>query len=245
MRTHLTPAAADRLRSALGASQDRSCATRTTHPTWLGHGERAASFCNRVPSASVPSPHSVDHAPLIARILQGDSRAYGELVRQYQHMVYTVCHRVLRNAQDAEEATQDSFVKAYQHLAGFGGNAKFSTWLYSIAYRTAISHGRRRRGDTTSVDELPHHPAARDEDGTGKSDLKHHLDRALARLPAEDASIVGLFYLEDLSVEEIVTVTGLGASNVKVKLHRARKKLLESLNKELGPEAHALFLDHA
>jgi RNA polymerase sigma-70 factor (ECF subfamily) len=187
----------------------------------------------------------VDHAPIIARILNGDSHAYGELVRSYQHMVYTVCHRVLRNAEDAEEATQDSFVKAYQHLAGFSGTAKFSTWLYSIAYRTAISHGRKRRNDTIAVDELAQHPAAEEHDGTERAEMRHMLHHALAQLPAEDASIVSFYHLDELSVDEIVTVTGLGASNVKVKLHRARKKLLDVMNAQLGPEAKALLLDHA
>ncbi len=187
----------------------------------------------------------MDATTLIPRIIAGDSRAYGELVHHYQRMVFTVCHRVLRNTEDAEEATQDSFVKAYQHLATFGGQAKFSTWLYSIAYRTAISHGRRRRTDGHSVDELGDHPATDAGDVGHQAEVRRQLERALAQLPAEDAAIVSFFYLEELSVEEIVTVTGLGASNVKVKLHRARKKLLEVLNRELGPEAHTLLLDHA
>lgn len=187
----------------------------------------------------------VEHEGAIARILSGDSQAYAELVQHYQHMVYTVCHRVLRNAEDAEEATQDTFVKAYQHLAGFGGNAKFSTWLYSIAYRTAISNGRKRRVDTTAIDDMPQHHAAERSTEGDRSELRRVLDTALAQLPADDASILSFYHLEELSVEEIVTVTGLGASNVKVKLHRARKKLLDVLNDQLGPEARNLLLDHA
>jgi RNA polymerase sigma-70 factor (ECF subfamily) len=191
----------------------------------------------------------VDHSELISRILQGDSHAYADLVRTYQRMVYTVCHRILRNAQDAEEATQDTFVKAYQHLAGFGGNAKFSTWLYSIAFRTAVSHGRKHRQHTLSVDELVHHPDAgtgsRTDDGTHQADMRRQLDRALAALSAEDAAILSFFYLEEMSVEEIVTATGLAASNVKVKLHRGRKKLLDVLNTELRGEARTLLTDHA
>lgn len=188
---------------------------------------------------------SVEHNDLIQRILAGDTQAYSALVRHYQHMVHTVCHRVLRNAEDAEEATQDSFVKAYQHLAGFSGNAKFSTWLYSIAYRTAISHGRKRRTDTSQLEDMAQHPAAEHDGGSQRSELRKVLDKALAELPAEDASILSFYHLEELSVEEIVTVTGLGASNVKVKLHRARKKLLEVLNAQLGPEARNLLLEHA
>ncbi len=198
-----------------------------------------------VPGPRLVTSPLVDHAPLIARILEGDSRAYEELVRQYQHMVYTVCHRVLRNTEDAEEATQDSFVKAYQHLRGFTGASKFSTWLFSIAHRTAISHGRRRRTDGETVDELTQHPAAEGDSGSSHGELRRQLDLALNLLPADDASILSYFYLEDLSVEEIVTVTGLGASNVKVKLHRARKKLAEVMERQLGPEARALLLNDA
>ena len=186
----------------------------------------------------------MDVAALIPHILAGNGQAYAEVVEHYQHMVYTVCHRVLRNNEDAEEATQDAFVKAYQHLAGFSGSAKFSTWLYSIAYRTAISQLRKRRNDTASVDELTHHPRAERDDGTERVELRHYLERALATLPEEDAALLSFFHLEEMSVEEIVTVTGLGASNVKVKLHRGRRKLLEALNHALGPEARELLLEH-
>lgn len=187
----------------------------------------------------------MDIAPVIARTLAGDTRAYAEVVRTFQHMVYTVCHRVLRNTEDAEEATQDTFVKAYQNLAGFSGGAKFSTWLYSIAFRTAISHGRKRRPESTSVDELLQHPTAAGEDGMHQADVKRYLNRALGSLVEDDAAILSFFYLEEMSVEEIVTATGLSASNVKVKLHRGRKKLLDELNEELKGEAHTLLLDHA
>ncbi len=181
----------------------------------------------------------------IRRTLEGDVHAYAKVVSTYQHMVYTVCHRVLRNAEDAEEATQDTFVKAYQHLQGWNGNSKFSTWLYSIAYRTAVSQGRKRKSDTTPVDDLAHHPATTDGTGNDRAELRQHLDQALAQLAPEDAAVLSFFYLEELSVDEIVTVTGLGASNVKVKLHRGRKKLLEVLDHDLRGEARTLLLDHA
>lgn len=187
----------------------------------------------------------MDISAHIRRTLDGDARAYAEVVHTYQHMVYTVCHRVLRNTEDAEEATQDSFVKAYQHLHGWNGDSKFSTWLYSIAYRTAISHGRKKRNDTASLDELTHHPPAIDHERSDRTELRTHLDRALAQLPPDDAAVLSFFYLEELSVDEIVTVTGLGASNVKVKLHRGRKKLIEVLNNDLRSEARLLLTDHA
>ncbi len=182
----------------------------------------------------------------IRRTLEGDARAYAQVVRTYERMVYTVCHRVLRNRADAEEATQDSFVKAYQHLHGWNRSARFSTWLYSIAYRTAVSMVRTRKPDTVDIDAIDPPTGADGPPVHARDDLRLHLDRALATLPPEDASILSFFYLEEMSVEEIVTATGLGASNVKVRLHRGRKKLLDILQQQLGGEARDLLMeDHA
>ena len=94
----------------------------------------------------------MDHAELIQRILSGESRAFGELVELYQHMVYTVCMRVLRNPEDAQEDSQDAFVKAYRNLSGFSGSSKFSTWLYTIANTTSITFLRKKKLDVHSLD---------------------------------------------------------------------------------------------
>lgn len=188
----------------------------------------------------------MDHSDLIRRILSGDSHAFGELVEQYQHMVYTVCHRVLRNQEDAQEAAQDAFVKAFRNLKDFSGGSKFSTWLYTIAYRCAINRGRQRRKDMDSIDVLPHHPAAdAGRVGTHQTDVDHYLTKALGRLSPEEASVLSLHYLDELSVEEIVTITGLSASNVKVRLFRSRKRLEAALNMELNGNARSLLLNDA
>lgn len=188
----------------------------------------------------------MDHAELIQRILSGESRAFGELVELYQHMVYTVCMRVLRNPEDAQEASQDAFVKAYRNLSGFSGSSKFSTWLYTIAYRSAISRARQRRTDTDHLDDLTHQPNAA---GTGealhKKDVRQYLNQALEKLTPEESTILSLHYLDEQSVEEIVTITGLSASNVKVRLFRSRKRLEAVLNKELNGEARSLLLNDA
>ncbi len=179
----------------------------------------------------------LDDHEAIALCRAGDQRAYVVLMERYKHMVHTVTSRVLRNEMDAEEATQDVFVRAYHRLSEFQGNAKFSTWLYSIAYRTAISALRRRRDRSTSLDGLMangQEPAIAPEGND--SDRKHHLEKALATLPPEDAAMLTMYYLEEMSVAEIVTVTGLGASNVKVKLHRGRSKLYEALRHQLKDE---------
>lgn len=194
---------------------------------------------------AVPYADPMEHASLIDRILDGDGRAYAELVTCYEHMVYTVCHRILRNTEDAQEAAQDSFVNAYQNLRSFGGNSKFSTWLYTIAYRSAISRKRKRRQEMISVDELSHAPSTDEgKDLIHSSDVKRHLEKALGTLSGEDAAVMTFYYLDELSVEEIVTITGIGASNVKVKLYRCRKKLEEVLNAEFNGDARSLLLEN-
>ncbi|MCB9163953.1 MAG: sigma-70 family RNA polymerase sigma factor [Flavobacteriales bacterium] len=178
----------------------------------------------------------------IAATLSGDTHAFAWLVQRYQHMVHTICFRILKNTEEAEEATQDSFIKAHQHLDRFQGTSRFSTWLYSIAYRTAISH-LRKRGTTTLALEHAEAlgPASLPEQGLDREDRRTALNKALDKLAPEDAALISLFYLQERSVEEIVTVTGVSASNVKVKLHRLRKRLLELLQNELKEEAWTLI----
>lgn len=189
---------------------------------------------------------AMDHTDVIHRILAGDSRAFGVLVEEYQHMVYTVCHRVLRNQEDAQEAAQNAFVKAFRNLGDFNGGSKFSTWLYTIAYRCAVNRGRQRRMDMVSIDALPHHPAAvADRAGTHHADVKHYLNKALGRLGPGEASVLSLHYLDEFSVEEIATITGLSVSNVKVRLFRSRKRLEAALNLELNGSARSLLLNDA
>lgn len=171
----------------------------------------------------------------------GDHRAFGVLITRYKHMVYTVVNRVLRNTMDAEEATQDVFVKAFKQLGEYNGTGKFSTWLYSIAFRTAVSTLRRRKEHITSVDDLSEMGREPSEEPTlYTTDRKALLEWALSMIPEEEAAILTLYYLEEMSVEEIVTVTGLGSSNVKVRLHRSRKRLAELLQHHLKAEAWTL-----
>lgn len=156
-------------------------------------------------------------------------------------MAYTVAMRVLRHREEAEEVTQDAFVKAYQNLTGYQGGAKFSTWLFSITYRTAISKLRARKATTSDLENVPEIFTANSETIAGDlGDRRAALEHALAQLSSEDATVVSLFYLHEQTVEEIVTATGLSASNVKVKLHRSRKRLFEILNQHLKEEVWTL-----
>lgn len=156
-------------------------------------------------------------------------------------MVYTVAQRILRNAMDAEEVTQDVFVKALSKLDAFQGGGKFSTWLYSIAYRTAISALRTRKQENASLDQLSEfgkEPA--DTIALPDADRSKALEFALAQLAEEDAALMTMYYLEEMSVDEIVTVTSLSASNVKVKLHRCRARMQDLLKAHLKEELWTL-----
>ncbi len=187
------------------------------------------------------APGTVTEAEAIARSRTGDQHAFTWLVRTYQHMVYTLAMQVLRHREEAEEAAQDAFVKAYRNLASHSGQAKFSTWLYSITYHTSISKLRARKAGTTDLSAVPEaHVADMPGEAWDRMDRKRALDAALALLPAEDAALLGLYYFSEQSVEEIVTATGLSASNVKVKLHRSRKRLFEVLRSQLRTELWTL-----
>ena len=180
----------------------------------------------------------------IARSRNGDQHAFAWIVKEYKHMVYTTAMRVVRNREEAEEVTQDAFVKTYQNLSGYQGGSKFTTWLFSITYRTAISKLRARRAPTSDLDDVSASSAVEAESNAGElKDRRAVLEYALGRLSPEDAAVVSLFYFHELNVEEIVTATGLSASNVKVKLHRSRKKLFELLNLHLKEETWTLQED--
>ncbi|MBL7953005.1 MAG: sigma-70 family RNA polymerase sigma factor [Flavobacteriales bacterium] len=179
----------------------------------------------------------MNEAEAIARCLKGDAIAYGWVMREYKHLVHTVSLRVLRHHEDAEESTQDAFVKAFQNLGAFQGGSKLSTWLYSIAYRTAVSKLRGRKKGDVAPDDLPEGALGFIEsDRNEAADRKQALEKALAELPEEDATVITLFYLHEQSIEEIVTITGLTASNVKVKLHRSRKRMHATLQVLLKDE---------
>src|ERR1700727_697756 len=92
-------------------------------------------------------------AELIEQTLAGNQQAYADLVKRHQRFVFTLAMRFVKTREDAEEVSQDSFIKAYRSLSAFQGNSKFSTWLYSIVYTTAMTFLRKRRLDTDSIDD--------------------------------------------------------------------------------------------
>jgi len=182
----------------------------------------------------------------IEAVRNGNVQAYSVLVEKYQRLIYTLALRLLKKSEDAEEMAQDTFIKAFQKLDTYEGKSKFSTWLYSITYNACISELRKRRIEFKSLDdrqisdqdEQKMHDYYRE---SKKEDQEKYLNLALEKLPEDDQVLVTLYYYESQSMDEISVITGLTVSNIKVKIHRARKKMYELLHEMLKEEVYSLL----
>lgn len=182
----------------------------------------------------------------IEQVLQGNAAAFSYLVEKYQDLIYGLALKMLRNAEDAEELAQDSFVKAYRSLNSYRQKSKFSTWLYSITYNGCITLLRKRKVEVRSLDEQ--YLSEKDEikiheqlSEINKAELEKCLNEALSMLPEQDQVLITLYYYEEQKVEEISQITGLSESNVKVKIHRARKKMYELLSSSFKEEIYSIL----
>ncbi len=168
----------------------------------------------------------------IDKINNGDQAAYAFLVDKYKDMVYSIAIKILRDTDDAQDIAQDSFIKAYQQLSAFQGRSKFSTWLYTITYRTAITRLKTNKIDTVVLgddidDVADHQPGQLDQ--LQSKQVKQLVKQAIDKLPQIDALLVTLYYINDLPIKEIEEITGLTKPNIKIKLYRARKVLERNL----------------
>jgi len=194
-------------------------------------------------------PHNEHYAMelIIAKVKSGDLRAFSVLVDEHKAMAFTLALRLLKSREDAEEVTQDSFLKAYKNIGQFKEEAKFSTWLYSIVYNTALTYLRKKKLKTTEISDLsvgnllelsePDSAWRRLQ----KEERAGFIKLALSRLSGDDQLAITLFYLNENSLQEITEITNWELSNVKVRLHRARKRLLIELERLLNHEVRTLL----
>lgn len=184
---------------------------------------------------------------LIDMALNGNQGAYVDLLNRHQRYAFTLALRFTKNREDAEEIAQDSFLKAFRSLASFQRTSKFTTWLYSIVYTTAMSKLRKGKLDTDSLDDEEHPIVVGDFAAEESSSLiegkirSEYLKQAIEKLLPDDGVIITLFYLHEQSLEEIAGVVGLPANTVKVKLHRARQRLKVQLELLLKHEVNELL----
>jgi RNA polymerase sigma-70 factor (ECF subfamily) len=183
---------------------------------------------------------------LISKVLSGDQQAYGSLVSRYQNYVFTLALRFTKNREDAEEVSQDIFIKAYRALADFRGASKFSTWLYTIVNTTCITFLRKKRLEIHSLDNEKVFEVADSQDSGMRANLVEQKSRvsmvnnAIKMLSTDDAEVITLFYKGEQTLEEIAQILGIEANTAKVRLHRARTRLKEKMETHFAQEVKDL-----
>jgi RNA polymerase sigma factor (sigma-70 family) len=176
----------------------------------------------------------------IDRVLAGEQNLYAGLVDRYKSYVYTIAYKILLNRPEAEEAAQDAFVKAYHNLSAFNRQAKFSTWLYRIAFNTAISYKRKHKHQFQSIESAIISYSGENEGSLEKNDKKRFLNMAMQKLGEADRTALSLFYLQEFSLEEIAEIMSMQANTIKVRIHRARQRMADELKLILQKEALTL-----
>ncbi|WP_299315418.1 RNA polymerase sigma factor [uncultured Aquimarina sp.] len=180
----------------------------------------------------------------INQVLEGDVNAFSGLVKRYQSLVYTIVYRMIRNKEEAEEIAQDTFIKAYKSLSKYRGEAKFSTWLYTIAYRKSLDAIKKNKRfvATELIEEISEGEVGVINDALScleNIERKQFISDSILKLPEEESAIITLYYFEEKSVKEIKEIVGLTEDNIKIKLYRSRKKLYSILKYHISPEINA------
>lgn len=177
----------------------------------------------------------------IDKVINGDASAFAYLVDNYKNMVFSLAYKMTKNKEEAEEISQDTFIKAFKNLSNFKGDSKFSTWLYRICYHTTLDAIKKNKKNnyTFEINEVTYNQIQSVEtilQGIERKERSVIMDKCLMKLPDEERSILWMFYYDELSLKEIIEVTNFSEANLKVKLHRARKKLLTIVEKNIEPE---------
>ena len=177
----------------------------------------------------------------IREILKGDSWSFSQLVERYSHLAFSLSMKILNQREDAEEAAQDAFIKAYNSLGSFQSSSTFKTWFFRIVYNTSISKLRTRKNIEVKFEDvkISDSEIQATENTIGQlntEDRQRYIQIGLERLEPEEQALLKMYYYDDFSMDEISIITTLTLSNVKVKIHRSRKKLLQELKFVLKDE---------
>ncbi len=180
---------------------------------------------------------SMSDAALVELVMQGDHDVFAVLVERYKDAVQNLAYRMLNNTTEAEDITQEAFVRAYTQLATYKPTHKFSTWLLSIASHLSIDQLRRRRFLALPLEDVPFLEWIVDV-GTGpeqsalQGEQQDEIQRYLQRLPSKYRAVIVLRYWHDFSYEEIAGALNLTPALVKARLHRARELLARYMQQD-------------
>ena len=169
------------------------------------------------------------------RILDGETEYFSVFLDRYSRPLYTLVVQIVGCPEDAEELLQDIFLKTFRNLNRYKGECRFSTWIYRIAYNTAISATRKKKQEFLYIEEntINNVPDEMADNVLAPAETEEQLVRlgmAIDQLSGEEKALITLFYYEEKSMEEIGEVLKLSISNVKVRLHRTRKKICVLMN---------------
>jgi RNA polymerase sigma-70 factor, ECF subfamily len=206
----------------------------------------ARDASNAVMATPRPNPAEPSDAVLIARALARDAAALAEIMRRNNRRLYRAAWGILRDEQDAEDAVQDCYLKAFAALPNFRGEAALSTWLTRIAINEALMRRRKRQSQAAAIgnviplrpegpptDEPAEDPALSPESTAMRTQLRPYLQDAVGALPEDQRAVFVLRALEELSVEETAQILDLNPQTVRTRFLRARRKLQDQLQREL------------
>lgn len=182
---------------------------------------------------------------LIKKVKKGDHQAFADLVDCYKNSVYSICLRMVGNREEAEDISQEAFIRAYNNISKFDSDRKFSTWLFRIATNLSIDSLRRKKPSISLDAEipgteglalntlLPGNTAAPDEQIV-RAETEQWIQKEIGALPDKYRSAVVLKYVEDLSLKEISEIMGLPVGTVKTRVHRGREMLRRNMTESRG-----------
>ena len=192
----------------------------------------------------------------VKQILSGDVSKFSFLIERYKDLAYNIAFRILNNNEDAEEAVQDAFLRAFKALSLFKGNAKFSTWFYKIVVNVSLSRLKSKNQNAkgkfqlatgswqTIIDaDLPSTVFEEVESAyknLHREDQRKYINLALDKLDMEDRLLLTLYYLNENTIAEVAEITSIQPENIKMKIHRARQKMFVLLKHLIKEE----ILDH-
>lgn len=183
-----------------------------------------------------------DERQWIEEVLSGNKQAYAQIINKYKNPLYATILRMIGNQQDAADLVQESFIKIYYRLGKFDGKGSFSSWMYRVAINHCMDEFRKKRYKMEQIeireDDIMdfHHP----EVIFLKKEKNRQLEKLIESLPKEERMILLLRYVNELSYNEIGEIMSLSLSTVRNKLHRAKKKLRETIQGEKGGYFHEM-----
>jgi RNA polymerase sigma factor (sigma-70 family) len=172
----------------------------------------------------------------IQQVLAGDKQAYSHIINKYKNRLYATILRMTKNPQDAQDLVQDAFIKVYRNLDKYDASGSFSSWLYRVSINHCMDEFRKKRYSTVQVeiDETKVVNREHPEVVFLKKEKSRQLERLISTLPEDERLIILLRYINEISYEEIGEMIDVPLSTVRNKLHRAKKKMRETVKREGG-----------